>query len=54
MAKVVFSSELQRLTGEPETAVTGARFIDIVAELVEKYPKLEEDQLMANEGGKNE
>lgn len=47
MAKVVFSSELQKLTGEPETAVTGSRFIDIVAELIEKYPRLEEDQLMA-------
>lgn len=46
MAKVVFSSELQKLTGEPETSVSARIFKDIVAELTEKYPRLDEDSLL--------
>ena len=47
MAKVVFSSELQKLTGEPHTVVTARVFKDIVTELTEKYARLDEDSLLA-------
>lgn len=47
MAKVVFSSELQKLTGEPETIVSSRVFKDIVTELTEKYSRLDEESLMA-------
>ena len=45
MARVVFSSELQKLTGEDETRVTATVFKDIVAELSHNYERLEEKKL---------
>ena len=47
MAVVVFSSELQRFTGEERTRVQASRFKEIVAELLERYGRLTEEQLMA-------
>ena len=43
---MIFSSELQKLTGEEQTRVSIPVFKDIVAELVARYDELEEDQLM--------
>ncbi len=42
----MFSSELQKFTGEPYTVVSSTRFKDIVEELLEKYPRFDEEQLM--------
>ena len=46
MARVVFSSELQKLTGEERCDVDAFVYRDIIARLVEKYPELEQDKLM--------
>lgn len=46
MALVVFSSELQQFTGEAACRVEQAIFKDIVDELVARYPKLDEQQLL--------
>ena len=46
MAIVVFSSELQKLTGEARTQVDAPIFKDIVAELTRRYERLDEDRLM--------
>ncbi len=46
MAKVVFSSELQRHTGEEETTVRATSYRDLVAELVDRYEALESEELM--------
>lgn len=46
MAKVVFSSELQRYTGEEETTVAATAYRDLIAELVDRYEDLETDELM--------
>ena len=46
MAIVIFSSELQKLTGEEQTRVEAKVFKDIVAEIANHYPAIEHDQLM--------
>lgn len=46
MAVVSFSSELQKVTGAAETRVSARVFKDIVTELANRYPGLEEDRLL--------
>ena len=46
MAIVIFSSELQKLTGEEQTRVDAEAFKDIVTEISNQYPALEHDDLM--------
>lgn len=46
MAVVIFSSELQKLTGEEQTRVNAVVFKDIVAEISNQYPALQHDELM--------
>ena len=46
MAQVVFSSELQKLTGEERCDVDALVYRDLIATLVAKYPQLEQDKLM--------
>jgi hypothetical protein len=47
MATVIFSSELQRLTGEPRTEVSASVYRDLVAELASRYEAVHADDLMA-------
>ncbi len=46
MPTVVFSSELQKLTGEERTQVNATIYRDIVDLLVKQYADLEKDKLM--------
>ena len=46
MAIVIFSSELQKLTGEEQTHVDSEVFKDIVTEITNRYSALEHDELM--------
>jgi hypothetical protein len=46
MAIVIFSSELQKLTGERQTHVYSEVFKDIVTEITNRYGALEHDALM--------
>lgn len=46
MANVIFSSELQRLTGEEHTSVIATNYRDLVAELLIRYEKLDEDDIL--------
>jgi|TARA_B110000914_G_C15379618_1_gene407095 hypothetical protein len=46
MAIVIFSSELQKLTGEEQTHVDAEVFKDIVTEISNQYSALEHDELM--------
>jgi hypothetical protein len=46
MAIVIFSSELQKLTGEEQTRVDAEVFRDIVTEISNQYSALEHDELM--------
>jgi hypothetical protein len=46
MAIVIFSSELQKLTGEEQTHVDSEVFKDIVIEITNRYSALEHDELM--------
>jgi hypothetical protein len=46
MAIVIFSSELQKLTGEEQTHVDAQVFKDIVTEISNQYSALEHDELM--------
>ena len=46
MAIVIFSSELQKLTGEEQTQVDSEVFKDIVTEITNRYSALEHDELM--------
>ena len=46
MAIVIFSSELQKLTGEEQTRVDAEGFKDIVTEISNQYSALEHDELM--------
>jgi hypothetical protein len=46
MAIVIFSSELQKLTGEEQTHVDSEVFKDIVTEITNQYSALEHDELM--------
>lgn len=45
MAKVVFTSELQRLTGEESANVNATTYRELVDALVAQFPKLERDEL---------
>ena len=40
MAVVVFSSELQRLTGEPRAEVQAANYVQLISALAAKFPAL--------------
>jgi molybdopterin converting factor small subunit len=44
--KVIFSSELQKFTGEVQTQVQAANYRGVVAEIVAKYPDLAEDEIL--------
>ena len=46
MAKVIFSSELQLLTGEDHAMVSATNYRDLVAELLLRYKKLSEGEIM--------
>jgi hypothetical protein len=46
MAIVIFSSELQKLTGEEQIHVDAEVFKDIVTEITNRYLALEHDELM--------
>ena len=46
MAIVCFSGELLPFTGEERTETKAAAFRDIVAELVQRYDRLDEEKLM--------
>ncbi len=46
MATVIFSSELQRLTGEEHASVIATNYRDLVAELLIRYEKLTEDEIL--------
>jgi hypothetical protein len=46
MAIVIFSSELQKLTGEEQTHVDSEVFKDIVTEITNRYSALEHNELM--------
>ena len=46
MATVIFSSELQKLTGDEQTSVKARIYKDIIAELITRYSSLEEENLM--------
>lgn len=43
---MIFSSELQKLTGAEQTRVDAKVFKDIVTEISNQYPGLEHDELM--------
>ena len=45
MATVVFTSELQRLTGEESTQVKARSYRELVDALVTQYPRLDRDEL---------
>ncbi len=46
MATIIFSSELQRLTGEDNLTVDATTYRDLVDQVVARYDKLERDTLM--------
>ncbi len=46
MATVVFSSELQKLTGEARTVVTAHAYRDIIDQLVARYELLDKNKLL--------
>ena len=46
MATVIFSSELQRLTGEEKTSLRATTYRELVDQLIAAYPALEREQLM--------
>lgn len=43
---VIFSSELQKFTGEPQTEVSATNYRGLVAEIVARYEDLEEDMIL--------
>ena len=45
MATVIFSSELQRFTGEEKTSVSSTNYRDLLVELLAKYQRLPEDEI---------
>ena len=45
MATVIFSSELQRYTGEEKTSVSSSNYRDLLLELLNKYHRLPEDEI---------
>lgn len=46
MATVIFSSELQRLTGEARTSVSAENYRELVDKLTATYPSLDRDEIM--------
>ena len=46
MALVFFSSELQKLTGEETTRVSGETYREIVGEIVDRYADISREKLM--------
>ena len=44
--RVIFSSELQKFTGEAETEVQATNYRGVVAEIVARYPDLTEDEIL--------
>lgn len=46
MALVIFSSELQRLTGEEQATVAAADYRELVDQLTQRYEQLERNDLM--------
>ncbi len=47
MATVIFSSELQRITGEEKTTVDAKSYRELIDSLTSHYAKLDADTLMA-------
>lgn len=47
MARVIFSSELQRLTGEDSVTIEATDYRELVDQLTARYDGLERDALMA-------
>ena len=45
MATVIFSSELQKFTGEERTFVSSSNYRDLLVELQNKYHRLPEDEI---------
>ncbi len=45
MARVIFTSELERLTGESEVTVAAEAYRDLLVELCARFPKLRQDAL---------
>jgi hypothetical protein len=45
MATVIFSSELQRFTGEEQTVVSSLNYRDLVQEILLRYDKLPSDEI---------
>jgi|SaaInl7_100m_RNA_FD_contig_21_5622061_length_540_multi_8_in_0_out_0_1 hypothetical protein len=43
---VIFSSELQKFTGEAQTEVSATSYRALVTEIVARYPDLEEDEIL--------
>ena len=46
MATVIFSSELQRFTGEEKTSVSSTNYRDLLVELLNRYRRLPEDEIL--------
>jgi hypothetical protein len=46
MATVIFSSELQRLTGEERTTVVAGSYRELVDEITSRYEDLPRDEIM--------
>ncbi len=45
MATVIFSSELQRFTGEEQTLVAAGNYEELIRELLGRYEKLPEQEI---------
>lgn len=45
MATVIFSSELQRFTGEERTQVVAATYRELVDEILNRYPELDREEI---------
>ncbi|HKI75099.1 MAG TPA: MoaD/ThiS family protein [Pseudomonadales bacterium] len=46
MATVIFSSELQRLTGEERTEVAAKTYRELLDQVTARYPSLDRQELM--------
>lgn len=46
MAHVIFSSELQRLTGEEKTEVAAHNYRDLLDRVTARYPRLDRAELL--------
>jgi molybdopterin converting factor small subunit len=47
MVKIIFSSELQKLTGEDQVELEVVNYQDMISALVDRYPNLKADILLA-------